>query len=123
MQTAEPTPEEIQAQKVALADSVLTQIDAIANQIFDAGSNSVRFKSMELTENVKMIKPDYLLDLSIANQLVTKSQKVNALGIYIVDYSIRTIYDMPLDEAKEVIIKLATEVSSSFDVEEYINEN
>jgi len=121
--TVEPTPEEIQAQKVALADSILTKIDAIAEQVFDAGSKSFRIKSMELTENEKMVKPDYLLDLSVASQLVTKSQKINALGIYIIDYSVRTIYNMPLDEAKEVIIKLATEVSGSFDVDAYMNES
>jgi len=119
----EPTPEEIEAQKVALADSVLAKIDAIAEQMFDNNSKTFRIKTMVLTEKEKTIKPAYLLDLSVADKCVTKSQKINALAMYIVDYSVRVIYDMPLEEAKAVIIKLAAEVSNSFDVEAYMNEN
>jgi len=121
--TVEPTTEEIQAQKVALADTVLAKIDAIAEQLFDCNSRTLRIKPMELTANEKLVKPDYLLDLSAADSFLTKSQKINALGIYIVDYSVRVIYDMPLEEAKAVIIKLATEVCASLDIDEYMNEN
>jgi len=109
--TAEPTPEEIQAQKVALADSVLAQIDVFAEQFFDASSKTFKAKEWKLTEAEKMVKPDYLLDPSVAATLVTKSQKVSALAIYCSELVLRKLYDMPLDETEEVIAKLAAEVN------------
>jgi len=112
----ESIPEEIQEQKVALADSVLAKIDAFADEYFVASGNSFRIANFELTEEEKMIRPDYLLEPSFANTLVTKSQKVNALAIYVIDYGVRKIYDMPLDETKEVIAKLAAEINHPFDV-------
>jgi len=113
--TAEPTQEEIQAQKVALADSVLTQIDALAEQLSDASSNSFRFKLMELTDAEKIVKPDYLLDPSVAENLVTKSQKVNALAIYAMEMGVREIYGMPTEEANAAIVKLAAEINHPID--------
>jgi len=109
--TAEPTSEEIQAQKVALADSVLAEIDALAEQFYDTQSKSFSIKSMKLTDAEKMIKPDYLLNPSVASTLVTKSQKINALAIYFVELSVRMLYEMPCDEVKEVIARLAAEVN------------
>jgi len=114
--TTEPTPEEIQAQKVALADSVLAEIDAFANECMLASENAFRISKFELTEEEKMVKPDYLLDPSFARTLVTKSQKVNALGIYSIDLTIRTLYDMPLEETKEVMAKLTAEINHPVDV-------
>jgi len=117
--TTEPTPEEIQAQKVALADSVLAQIDAFASEYITSYENGVRLHTFELTETEKLIKPDYLLDPKAANTFATKSQKVNALAIYIVDYGVRKIYEMPLEEAKEAIAKLAVDVNFPFDTDQY----
>jgi len=108
-QNQEPTPEEIQAQKVALADSVLVQIDAIYENFQKASEESFKIGELILTEEESMIKPDYLLEPSFANTLVTKSQKVNALGIYLMDLAARIIYDMPLDETKEVITSICPE--------------
>jgi len=113
---SEPTPEEIQAQKVALADSVLAEIDAIANEYMLVSDNAFRIVNYELTEEEKMVKPDYLLDPSFASTLVTKSQKVNALAIFLTDLTVRKIYDMPLDETKEVIAKLAVEINHPIDI-------
>ncbi len=115
--TTEPTPEEIQAQKVALADSVLAEIDAINENFQNASENSFIIKDFILTEEEKMVKPDYLLDPSFASTLVTKSQKVNALGIYLTDITLRIIYDMPLEETKETIAQLALELNHPMDVD------
>jgi len=114
--TTEPTPEEIQAQKVALADSVLTEIDSFVDEYVMSAENTFFIPNFKLTEKEKMVMPDYLLDPSVAGTLVTKSQKVNALAIYIVDCGIRIIYDMPLEETKEVIAKLAVEINTPIDV-------
>jgi len=114
--TAEPTPEEIQAQKVALADTVLAQIDEIAERFFDASGKTFRLRSLELTDAEKLMKPDYLLDPSVAATLVTKSQKTNALAIYVTEIGVRMMYDMPLDEVNEVIAKLAAELNYPLDI-------
>jgi len=114
-QSQQPTQEEIQEMKQALADSVLAKIDEYAERLFVASDGTMQFHKLELTEEEKIVKPDYLLDPSFASTLVTKSQKVNALAIYLTEYEIRRSYDMPLDEIKEVIAKLAVELNFSFD--------
>jgi len=114
--TAEPTQEEIQAQKVALADSVLAEIDAIADEFIYAAADGFRIVNFELTEEEIMVKPDYLLDPSFANTLVSKSQKINALAVFLVELMVRKIYDMPLEETKEVMAKLAVELNHPIDV-------
>ncbi len=113
----EPTPEEIQAQKVALADSVLAEIDALVDQYCDASSKAFRLQAMELTDIEKMVKPDYLLDPSLSGTFVTKSQKFNALVIYIIEDGIRKIYDMPREDGQEAIAKLAAELNYPFDTD------
>jgi len=113
--TTEPTPEEIQAQKVALADSVLAFVDSLADTYIDYSVNSFDFNTIKLEDAEKLIKPDYLLDPSEAVSFVTKTQKVNALAIYCVELFIRYMYDMPVDEAKEAIAKLTAELNHPID--------
>jgi len=116
-QNIEPTQEEIQQQKQELADTVWAEIDALAERYIDASKKSFRLQVMELTDAEKMLKPDYLLDLSVANNLVTKSQKISALAIYIIDAGLRKIYDMPTNDIKETIAKIAAEVDFPIDME------
>jgi len=114
-QSQKPTPEEVREKKQALADSVLADIDEYAEMYADAASKSFRLQAMELTDEEKMLKPDYLLDASFATNLVTKSQKINALVIYIIEDGVRKIYDMPREEVQEVIAKLAADVNFPFE--------
>jgi len=116
-QSQEPTQEEVQEMKQALADSVLAEIDAFVEKNIDASSKKFRLQEMELTDAEKLVKPDYLLDPSTANNLVTRSQKINALAIFVSEQGIRKIYDMPLEETKEVIARLAAEVNHPIDVD------
>jgi len=108
--TTEPTPEEIQVQKQALADTVLAMVDEIAEQYWDKSSNSFRLRTLELTDAEKAVKPDYLLEPSVANTLVTREQKINALAIFVTEQGIRKIYDMPCDEVEEVIARLIADI-------------
>lgn len=107
----EPTPEEIQAQKQALADSVLAKIDSLADYLIDTKSKSFSFHMFELTDAEKLVKPDYLLDPAEANKFVTKSQKISALAIYHMEMIVRDLYDMPVDEVKEAIARLAADLN------------
>jgi len=43
-ESQEPTQEEVQEMKQALADSVLAEIDAIAEKLYDASSKSFRLQ-------------------------------------------------------------------------------
>jgi len=109
--TAEPTPEEIQAKKVALADSVLAKIDEFEAKLYITNGEKFTFRSRELTEQEKAVKPDYLYDPSEVNNLVTKFQKINAVGILKIDMGVRYLYDMPVEETKEAITRLALEIN------------
>jgi len=73
-QSKNPSQEEVQEMKQALADSVLAEIDAFADQYSDAASKAFRLQAMELTDDEKQVKPDYLLDPSLVSKFVTKSQ-------------------------------------------------
>jgi len=106
----EPAPEDLQEQKQALADSVLARIDDLVNEYYDATSKTFSFRNLELTETEKMVKPDYLLDPAVANTLVTRTQKINAIAIYMVEYGVRKGFDMPLDEVEEVTAKLLADI-------------
>jgi len=113
----EPTPEDVQEMKQVLADSVLAEIDALAEQYIDISSKSFRIKTMELTDEEKLVKPDYLLDPANANKFVTKSQKVNALAIYAMEMGLREIYEMPMEDTKAAIAQLAAEVNFPFELD------
>jgi len=121
----EPTSEEIQAQKAALADSVLALIDNISNQYITLSDSGDFIYYTELSDEEKIVKPDYLLDLGEADNFINQNQKENALAIYYVEYFVRLVYDMPTDEAKEVIAKLAADVNypSGIDVYSYDRTN
>lgn len=112
----EPTQEEVQEMKQALADTVLAQIDAWVDEYITTSEKGVTIRGFELTEKEKQVKPDYLLDPAEANKFVTKTQKVNALAIYVVELGLRNVYDMPVEDAKAAIVKLAAEVNYPIDI-------
>jgi len=112
---SEPTPEEIEAQKLALTDSVLAYIDEIADKYIAISDTADLLSLFTLSESEKMVKPDYLLDPSEVNNFITKRQKVYALGFYSMDYYLLKIYDMPTDATKEAIVKLVAELDFPFE--------
>jgi len=118
--TKEPTREEVQEMKQELADSVLAQIDALSDIYIDASDKCFRLRTFDLNDQIRLVKPEYLLDPSVATTLITRSQKLNALAIYTVDYSIRLLYDMPIDDTKEAIARLALDVTNSLNVEDFL---
>jgi len=107
----EPTQEEVEQMKQALTDTVLAWIDKFADVYCCAYENGVMLRGFELTEQEKLIKPDYLLDPAQVNNLVTRNQKICALAIYLVENDVRKIYDMPLDETNEAIAKLVADLN------------
>lgn len=114
--------QEVQEKKQAMADSVLAQIDALAEDYIQASEKGFNISEFELSDKEKQVRPDYLLDPSEVNKLVTKSQKVNALAIYMLELSVRKIYGMPLDDTKEAITKLIFDLNHPMGRNEKISE-
>lgn len=98
--------------RIELEAEVMAQIDSLA-ELFSAGRSFMDFKSfkLNLTEEEKMIKPDYLLDPSVADTLVTKNQKIGAMAILVMEHLIRNSYDMPVQESEEAISRLAASLN------------
>jgi len=114
----ETAQEEIQEQKLEVADSVLAMIDEFEAEFVKQSDNAFRISELlSLTDSEKLLKPDYLLDPSAADNFVTRSQKINALAYYTLECGVRDAYDMPLDEVKEVIAKLSLELNIPIDLE------
>ena len=112
-EAADATAEVVEAAKTILADDVLAKIDGIAQSFVDESGkfNAEAVICSALTEEEKLIKPDYLLEAPQANELVTKTQKMNALAILLMERPIRITYGMPTEEIDEVIARFAAETN------------
>ena len=65
---------------------------------------------IQLSEQEKQVKPDYLLNPSVAENAITLAQKYRVLSALSVDRAIAAMYDMPVDEYDKAISKLAADV-------------
>ena len=118
--TSTPVPQ-VEFDKTILADAVFPKTDGIAQSFVDESGkfNAEAVICSALTEEEKLIKPDYLLEAPQANELVTKTQKMNALAILLMERPIRITYGMPTEEIDEVIARFAAETNVIvFDEEE-----
>ncbi|MCQ2174258.1 MAG: hypothetical protein MJY61_03895 [Bacteroidales bacterium] len=66
--------------------------------------------SLVLSEKEKMVKPGYLLNPSRANDLATLYQKYRAVGMFTADKNIAEMYEMPVTDYNESILKLLTDI-------------
>jgi len=117
IKVSEPNHIDVQERKAALASSTLAQIDSLYMLYKNAKGQSFDLSKFELTGKEKLVKPEYLLDLSASNDFVTRSQKVNALAIYVFERNIKKLYDMPLENTDQTIAKLAAELNHTVDIE------
>jgi len=111
------TAEEVEKAKNEIAQSVLDAVDAIQQEYKQAAQSSFSINQFVLTDKEKLVKPDYLLEPAFAKTLLTRSQKINALGIYFVEYWFRRLYGMPEKEVEQIIVKLATDIGYPLDLE------
>ena len=63
---------------------------------------------IQLTAEEKQVKPDYLLNPSVAENAETLAEKYRMLSALNVDKSVAAAYEMPVDEYKAAITKLVT---------------
>ena len=120
---AEADAEVVEAAKTILADDVLAKIDELAQSFADEAGKFTpeTVISSSLTEEEKLIKPDYLLEASQANEMVTKSQKLNALAILMVERPVRIAYGMSTEDTDEVIARFVAEVNDPVNFDDEMN--
>ena len=112
-EAADATAEVVEAAKTILADDVLATLDEIAKSFIDDAGKVEAHKiiAANLTPEERMVKPDYLLDPKDVNSMVTKSQKLNALAILMMERDIRKAYEMPIDKVDETMTRLMAELN------------
>ena len=110
------TEEVVEVAKTILADDVLATIDQYGEIYLDeCGNYDIQeFIASYLTDEEKMVKPDYLLDPAQISGLVTKSQKFAALAILSSERPIREVYGMPVEKSVEAQVRLALDINYPF---------
>ena len=93
--------------------SIKMHFDSLASELGKLKQLPVVMKdgSISLTDAEKQVKPDYLLDLTAADEAMTLSEKYRVLSAIEVDKEIAKLYDMPVDEYDKVIAKLAADIN------------
>jgi len=96
----------------------IAELDEIAGRYVDAATRISPFEAISMTDEEKMAKPDFLLDISAVDTLASDEQKINSLGFLLADYGVRTLFEMPTEEYRDVIKDLARE--ADYTVREYV---
>lgn len=100
-----------EAFKTVLANDVLSVIDDLAES-YAKGSESTDLGSAfikGMTPEQLLVKPDYLLDPEEVKDLLTSSQKVNALAILISEKPVRQAYGLSTGAVDEAIARMLAE--------------
>ena len=98
--------EQVEAKIKLELDSLSAEIAKLKKiPILQVGEDGV-----QLTEEEKQVKPDYLLSPSVAENATTLAEKYRALSALCVDKQIAAMYDMPTDEYQAAISKLAADI-------------
>lgn len=66
---------------------------------------------LQLTEQEKQVKPDYLLSPSVAENATTLAEKYRALSALSVDKQIAAMYEMPTSDYDAAIAKLVADIN------------
>ncbi len=66
---------------------------------------------LKLTKEEKQVKPDYLLNASVADEATTLAEKYRVLSALNVDKKIAALYEMPVEDYDKAIAKLAADIN------------
>lgn len=97
-----------------LEASIKIQFDSLASElgklkplpIMQSGENGI-----QLTDQEKQVKPDYLLDVAAADKALTLSEKYRVLSALEVDKEVAKLYDMDTAELDKAIAKLVADIN------------
>ena len=92
--------------------SIKMHIDSIAAEIGQLKQFPfVQEGGLTLTNEEKQVKPEYLLNPSVAEEAATLSEKYRILSALSVDKKIASLYEMPTDEYDKAIAKLTADIN------------
>jgi hypothetical protein len=99
--------EQVEAKIKIELDSLASQLGQLKKlPILQAGENGI-----QLTEQEKQVKPDYLTSPTAAENATTLAEKYRMISALSVDKNIAALYDMPTDEYDAAIQKLAADIN------------
>ena len=95
-----------------IESSIKMNLDSIASEIgklkqLPFMQNGV----LELTKEEKQVKPDYLINASIADEATTLAEKYRILSALTVDKKIAQLYEMPTEDYDKAIAKLIADIN------------
>ena len=94
--------------------NIKMQIDSIAVE-FSKIDQPPFFKTtkegIQITEEGKLVKPDYLLAASVAEEAVTLAEKYRVMTALSIDKKVAELYEMPTEDYEKAIGKLAAEIN------------
>ena len=99
--------QQIEASIKMHVDSIASEIGKLQQPIFQKEGDG----SIQLTQEEKQVKPDYLLPASVADNATTLAEKYRALSALSVDKQIAKLYEMPTEDYDKAIAKLAADVN------------
>jgi hypothetical protein len=93
--------------------SIKMHLDSLSSELSNLKQLPIVSKDgqLSLTDQEKQVKPDYLLDLSAADNAMTLSEKYRVLSAIQVDKAVAKLYEMPLDDYDKTIAKLAADIN------------
>lgn len=98
-----------------IEESIKMHVDSLASEIgklkqlpFLQKDNDGTFK---LTKEEKQVKPDYLLNPSVAEEATTLAEKYRILSALNVDKKIAALYEMPTEDYDKAITKLVADIN------------
>ena len=93
--------------------SIKMHVDSLASEIGKLKQLPVLAEDghIKLTADELKVKPDYLLNPSVADDATTLAEKYRVLAALQVDKSIAKLYEMPTEDFEKAITKLAADIN------------
>lgn len=113
-QNVEDAENEKSFEQEQVEEKIKIELDSLASELgklkklplLQEGENGI-----QLTEQEKQVKPDYLLDPSAAESATTLAEKYRMISALGVDKTVAAMYDMPVDEYSAAISKLVADIN------------
>ena len=113
-QTAEETDSVKSFEQEQVEAKIKIELDSLASALGQLKQLPFIQKSedgVQLTEQEKQVKPDYLLNPAVAEDAATLAEKYRMLSALSVDKKVAELYDMPLEDYDKAISKLVADIN------------
>ena len=101
-------------EQAQIAANIKMQIDSIAVE-FSKIDQPPFFKTtkegIQISEEGKLVKPDYLLAASVAEEAATLAEKYRVMTALSIDKKVAELYEMPTEDYEKAIGKLAADIA------------